>query len=219
MWWASATPLENGSLARAHDLDLLLNSIGPREGHHFYWDESLHGDVKSDWSYAAGPSLWILRGGLVGLGALIVFSFSRRRNGPVRGMICHGPRVRRLWSSLRRWDLYIRAPERHRQHWRWRLNDSGDRVCDCAGLRASPMSAAELAAAIRRRFPTIDDGLEADLAACEEGVYNETLDPRQSLKLIQAMHGYQARLALAARPGATQTDTNNKEPQPQERAS
>jgi MoxR-like ATPase len=31
VWWASSTPLENGSLARAHDLDLLLNSLGTRE--------------------------------------------------------------------------------------------------------------------------------------------------------------------------------------------
>ena len=55
IWWASATPLENGITARANNLDLLLNSIGPREGHHFYWDESLHGEMRSEWSYAAGP--------------------------------------------------------------------------------------------------------------------------------------------------------------------
>ena len=56
-------------LARANDLDLLLNSLGPREGHHFYWDESLHGDVRSDWSYAAGPALNMLRIGLLRSGA------------------------------------------------------------------------------------------------------------------------------------------------------
>ena len=60
VWWASSTPLENGSLARANDLDLLLNSLGPRDGHHFYWDESLHGEIRSAWSYAAGPALTIL---------------------------------------------------------------------------------------------------------------------------------------------------------------
>ena len=48
VWWANSTPLENGSLARAANFDLLLNSLGPREGHHFYWDESLHGDVRSE---------------------------------------------------------------------------------------------------------------------------------------------------------------------------
>ena len=68
VWWASSTPLENGSLARANNLDLLLNSLGPREGHHFYWDESLHGEIRSTWSYAAGPALTMLWFGLLVLG-------------------------------------------------------------------------------------------------------------------------------------------------------
>ena len=55
VWWASSTPLENGSLSRAQDFDLLLNSLGPRDGHQFYWDESLHGEVRSNWSYVSGP--------------------------------------------------------------------------------------------------------------------------------------------------------------------
>ena len=84
VWWASSTPLENGSLARAANLDLLLNSLGPREGHHFYWDESLHGDVRSNWSYAAGPARERCCGSVCWSSRLlIVFSFSRR-SGPVR---------------------------------------------------------------------------------------------------------------------------------------
>lgn len=51
VWWASSTPLENASIGRANNLDLLLNSIGPVEGTHIYWDESLHGDVRSVWSF------------------------------------------------------------------------------------------------------------------------------------------------------------------------
>ena len=83
VWWASSTPLENGSLARARNLDLLLNSLGPREGKHFYWDESLHGEVRSTWTYAGGPALTILRIGMGTLAVLVLFSFSRR-SGPVR---------------------------------------------------------------------------------------------------------------------------------------
>ena len=83
VWWASSTPLENGSLARAANFDLLLNSLGPREGHHFYWDESLHGDMRSAWSYVTGPTVKLLWIGLIWLSILIVFSFSRR-SGPVR---------------------------------------------------------------------------------------------------------------------------------------
>ena len=64
-------------------LTCLLNSLGPREGHHFYWDESLHGEIRSTWSYAAGPALTMLWFGLAVLALLVVLSFSRR-TGPVR---------------------------------------------------------------------------------------------------------------------------------------
>ncbi len=85
VWWASSTPLENGSLGRAHNLDLLLASLGPRDGHRFYWDESLHGEIRSTWSYAGGPSWTLLWIGLPVLALLVVLSFSRR-SGPVRDL-------------------------------------------------------------------------------------------------------------------------------------
>ena len=62
------------------------------------------------------------------------------------------------------------------------------------------MGAAELAAVIRRRFPRADDSLEAELAACEEGAWAETANPRQALKLIQTLHGHYEKLQEAARP-------------------
>ena len=113
IWWASSTPLENGALARAANLDLLLNSLGPRAGHRFYWDESLHGDVRSTWSYAAGPSLTLLRIGLLLLALLIVFSFSRRR-GPVRDLplparVCRIQVQRRALHPLRPGRPFRRA--------------------------------------------------------------------------------------------------------------
>ena len=57
VWWASSTPLENGSIARANNLNLFLNAIGSREAHHFYWDESLHGETRTEWFYADGPAM------------------------------------------------------------------------------------------------------------------------------------------------------------------
>lgn len=198
VWWASATPLENASLARANDLDLLLNSLGPREGHHFYWDESLHGDVRSEWSYVAGPArnmLWI---GLPILALLIVFSFSRR-SGPVRDLP-ETPRATPIEFLDALGSLYRGAGasstavavalERFRRH--------SLRLC---GLRLAPMGAAELAAAIRRRFPSTDANLEADLAACEDASWSEKLEPRAALKLIQALHAQLHRLEEASKPG------------------
>jgi hypothetical protein len=197
VWWANSTPLENGSLSRAHNLDLLLASLGPRAGHRFYWDESLHGDIRSVWSYAGGVawnSLWI---GLAVLAVLIVFSFSRR-SGPVRGLP-PPPRATPIEFLEALGALYRKAGaastavsvawERFRRH--------SLRLC---GHRGSKMGAAELAAVIRRRFPRADASLEADLAACEEAAWGETVPPRQALKLIQTLHGHYRKLQEAVRP-------------------
>jgi hypothetical protein len=64
------------------------------------------------------------------------------------------------------------------------------------------MGAAELATVIRRRFPHAEASLEADLVACEEAAWGETVNPRQALKLIQTLHGHYEKLKEAARPGA-----------------
>jgi hypothetical protein len=208
-------PLENGSLARANNLDLLLNSLGPREGHHFFWDESLHGDVRSDWSYASGPARNLLWIGLPILGLLIVFSFSRR-NGPVRELP-QAPRAAPIEFLDALGSLYRGAGasstavavalERFRRHTL--------RLC---GLRSGPMGASELAAAIRRRFPYIDSSLEADLLACEDASWSETVEPKVALKLIQALHAQQSKLDAAAKPGGGPPAQEEKSI-PQERAS
>lgn len=214
VWWASATPLENGFLARANNLDLLLDSLGPREGHRFYWDESLHGDVRSNWSYAAGPSLTLLRIGLPVIGLLIVFSFSRR-SGPLRDLP-RPPRAAPVEFLEALGSLYRNAGaastaitvalERFRRHTL--------RLC---GLRPAPMGASELAAVIRRRFPQAGPSLEPDLAAAEEASWSETIEPRAALKLIQALDALQKKLDQAARLGTA--PALDQHPNSQERAS
>lgn len=199
VWWASSTPLENGSLARAADLDLLLNSLGPRAGRHFYWDESLHGDIRSTWSYAAGPSLTLLRIGLPVLGLLIVFSFSRRsgpvrdlplpaRAAPIEFLEALGSLYRNAGAATTAVAVALERFRRHSLH-----------LC---GLRPGPMGAEELAAAIRRRFPQADTALEADLAAAEEAAWSETMEPRAALRLVQALYAHQQRLDAAAKLAA-----------------
>jgi hypothetical protein len=196
VWWASATPLENGSLARANNLDLLLNSLGPRDGHHFYWDESLHGDIRSDWSYASGPALTMLQISLPVLGLLVVFSFSRR-SGPVRDLPAP-PRTTPVEFLMALGSLYRNANasstavaialERFRR-----------RALQLCGLKGSQMGAAELAALIRRRSPGSDASLEADLAACEEIMRTDTIAPHEALKLIQTLHRHLEKLVSAVK--------------------
>jgi Domain of unknown function (DUF4350) len=197
VWWASATPLQNGSLARAHDLDFFLNSLGPKDGHRFYWDESLHGEIRSDWSFASGPSLSMLRAGLPVLALLVLLSFSRR-SGPVREL----PQPVRttpiefidaLGSLYRNAGAAQTAAfiawERFRRH--------ALRLC---GMRGQKMGAAELAAVLRRRFPSVGSELERDLAECEASAGNDALSPRQALRIVQLLERRQAELDAAARP-------------------
>ena len=199
VWWASSTPRENGSLSRAHNLDLLLNSLGPREGHRFYWDESLHGEVRSAWSYAAGPSWTMLWIGLPLLALLVVFSFSRR-SGPVREL---PPPARAtpiefleaLGSLYRNAGAASTAVSIAWERFRRRSL----RLC---GQRASKISAAELAAVIRRRFPLASASLEADLVACEDAAWSDTIHPKQALKLIQTLDGHAEKLMQAAKTGS-----------------
>jgi hypothetical protein len=195
VWWASSTPLENGSIARAHNLDLFLNSLGPREGHKFYWDESLHGEVRSEWSYAGGPALTLLWIGLPTVGLLVVLSFSRR-SGPVRDLP-PPPRVTPIEFLEALGSLYKKADaasaavsvawERFRRH--------SLKLC---GVRSQKLGAKELAAVIRRRFPGVDEALEADLVACEEAAWGESVHPRHALKLVQTLHRHEEQLSHMA---------------------
>jgi hypothetical protein len=201
VWWASSSPLENGSLARAQNLEFLLNSLGPQPGHHFYWDESLHGEIRSNWSFVSGPALTLLRIGLLVIAALVLFSFSRR-SGPVREL---PPPVRAtpiefvealgaLYRNAGAASTAVSAAwERFRRH-----------ALALCGLRGQGMTAAEVASALRRRFPLADQALETDLAACEEASGNEGTSPREALRLVQLLDRHRAQLDVLAKtpPGA-----------------
>lgn len=197
VWWASSSPLENGSLARARNLEFFLNSLGPEQGHHFYWDESLHGEIRSNWSFVSGPALTLLRIGLFVLAGFIVFSFSRR-SGPVREL---PPPVRttpiEFIDALG--SLYRCAGAASTA-----VSVAWERFCRHAlglcGLRGQRMSAVEVAAALRRRFPSADSALEADLAACEEASRLEAVSPREALRLVQRLDHHRALLDALARP-------------------
>jgi hypothetical protein len=216
VWWASATPLENGSLARGQDFDLLLNSLGPRDGHRFYWDESLHGEMRSTWSYVPGPAIRMLWLGLATLGALIVFSFSRR-SGPLRDL----PEPARATpiefldalGSLYRGagaasTAVAIALERFRRQ-----------TLRLFGLKQGPIGAEELADVIRRRFPKITESLESDLTACDEAIHSDHIEPRAALKLIQTLHRHQQAIREAAGPGRVTAEKEADQSTKQERAS
>ncbi len=198
VWWSSSTPLENGSLARAQDLDFFLNSLGPRDGKHFYWDESLHGDIRTVWSYAGGPALTLLEIGLAVLALVILFSFSRR-SGPVREL--PGPvRASPMEYLEALGSLYRNAGASSTAvavAWE-RFRRDALRLC---GMRMQKIGAAEIAAIVRARFSAADATLENDLAEAEAAAGDEGLAPREGLRIVQALAAQSARLHEIARSG------------------
>ena len=216
VWWASSTPLENGSLSRANDLDFFLNSLGSREGHRFYWDESLHGEIRSVWSYAAGPALTMLWISLPILALLVVFSFSRR-SGPVRELPAP-PRATPLAFLEALGSLYRSAGAASTAvsiAWE-RFRRQSLKLC---GQRGKTMSAVELAQTIRRRFPKADADLEADLAACEDAAWGESISPDDALKLVQKLNTHLEQLRAAANHGRLHTNFEDIHFNQKERAS
>lgn len=198
IWWASSTPIENSTISRADNLNLFLNALGSRENHSIYWDESLHGETRTEWFYANGPAIWLLRGALVLIGLLILFSFSRRR-GPVRDVpapvratpVEFLEALGSLYAEARASATAVElAYERFRR-----------RMGDLCGLKSAKMSAAELASALRRRFPKAAPELEKDLADCEAATGNDTLAPKSALALVQALSRHSELLSSAARAG------------------
>ncbi|MGA2570446.1 MAG: DUF4350 domain-containing protein [Terracidiphilus sp.] len=198
IWWASSTPLENGSIGRADNIDLFLNSLGPRDGRHFYWDESLHGEVHTAWFYAHGPAWWLLWSGSAGIGLLVLFSFCRR-SGPLREM----PAPLRTTPVEFLEALGSLYAEAHASAtavelvWERFRRKAGD----WCGLKAANMNAAEVGSALRRRFPQIPAELEKDLADCEGALGDDRLMPKRALAIVQALNRYGEALDAAARPG------------------
>jgi hypothetical protein len=195
VWWAGSTPLENGSISRDGNLNLFLNALGAREGHRFYWDESLHGETTSQFFYARGAALNMLLSGLAVLGLLVVFSFSRR-SGPVRDLPLPA-RASPIEFLEALGSLYAKAVSLAYGQFRRKMGD----LC---GLNGMLMSAAELGDALRRRFPQAGEDLETDLAACEETGMNDKLIPKRALALVQALGRHGAMLTAFARAGPQQ---------------
>jgi hypothetical protein len=196
VWWASSGPLENVSLLRGGNLDLLLNSIGsgvPGEKR-IVWDESLHGDVRSLSSYTAGTPVRLMWLQAVLIALLLLLSLGRR-SGPLRAF-AETPRTTPVEFIESLGALYERASASNTavaiayERFRHQLERRGG-----FAPAETQLAAPELAAAIRTRLHYNHPELTADLAACEGASYGE-LSRRRALELVQALHDHSERLGL-----------------------
>lgn len=190
VWWASSSPLENGTIARAHNMDLLLASIGPRSTTKVIWDESLHGAGRSLLSWTAGTVLPYVGWQFLLAGVLLIFSFSRR-SGPLRP----DPVVMRakpLEFAQSLGSLYRKAGGANvavvvaYQNLRMRLERK-------AGI-AARLTGADAAAAILRRYPGKAEAarvVETAAAVSEE----MRLKEQDALRLVQALKDAEGELS------------------------
>ena len=199
VWWAGSTPLENASITRAGNLNLFLNALGSPTGHHFYWDESLHGDTKSQWFYAQGAALNLLIWGGIGLAFITVLSFSRRR-GPVRDIPLPARStpvefIEALGSLYAKAGASATAVQLAYDRFRRTMGS----LC---GLKAMQMDAHSLAGALRNRFPAAGPDLENDLAECESAFHDDLLQPKKALAMVQKLSRWEEFFAAQSSVGA-----------------
>jgi hypothetical protein len=200
VWWASSTPLENGSISRGQNLELFLNSIGPAQFQgqvrHIYWDESLHGLVHSPWDYVSGPVWPLLSLGALGLALLLIFSYSRR-SGPIRSLP-QAPRTTPI-EFLEALGALYRSTGASSTAMQIAWERFRAQSALLTGQKTAALDARQLAAVIERRFGTVTTGMETGLIAAEEACSDDKLKPRHALALIQTLRRHEETLRAASR--------------------
>ena len=190
IWWASASPLTNGSIRDKNNLAFFLNCVGAPGNVRVYWDEYFHGARASMISYFAnGPLPWA--GLQIAIAMIaVLFTFSRR-SGAMRM-----PAVESRFSPLEfvetLGDLYQSAhaspPAVSVAYRRFRLALS--RKLAVPAKAKLP----ELCRAASSRFGWPEEALLDTLARSERAMRNINLDDKEALYLVRQLHDYSARL-------------------------
>jgi hypothetical protein len=196
IWWASATPLSNGSIRDKNNLAFFLNCIGSRAQTRVYWDEYFHGARASLYSYfAKGPLPWAaLQVGIAFLAVLFTFS---RRSGPMR-MPGTESRLSPLEFVETLGDLYHSA---HASPAAVAVAYRRFRLALSRKL-ATPAKAKlpEICRTASVRFGWPEEPLVDTLGRSERAMRNINLEEKEALYLVRQLHDYSARLEPKGRP-------------------
>jgi len=190
IWWASASPLTNGSIRDKSNLAFFLNCVGAPDTVSVYWDEYFHGARASMISYFEnGPLPWAsLQIGIAFLALLFTFS---RRAGAMR-MPATESRLSPLEFVETLGDLYQSA---HASPAAVSVAYRRFRLALSRKL-ATPAKAKlpELCRAASSRFGWPEDALLDTLARSERAMRNINLNEDEALYLVRQLHDYSARL-------------------------
>jgi len=197
IWWANSFPLENIGLQRVDNLALFLNSIGP-VSNHVVWDESLHGDLRSLWSYANGTPVQLIWGQLALIALLLLFSYSRRsgplRPDPVVSRATPLEFVHSLGSLYQKAGATNVAVAIAYQRYRHQLEKQ------FAVAHSLSAQNPALLQALTNRFAAGAPAIQKHLLACENAAGAENLPAREALALVQALHDDEALLSAKIMP-------------------
>ena len=186
IWWASPSPLQNGSIREKGNMAFFLDAIGAPADSHVFWDEYYHGAKGSLGSYIAGTPLpWA--GVQVALAFIaILFTFSRRF-GPIRAPASES-RLSPLEFVETLGDLYRSAhaspPAVAVAYHRFRFALSRH-----LGVPASA-KLPDVCRATAARFGWKEAPLLDTLARSERAMRNISLDDREALDLVRHLHDY-----------------------------
>ena len=197
-WWADSWPLQNRGIAEGNNLDLLLHSVGDPKGAKLYWDESLHGEAPSLWTYAKGTPVQLGLLQLAFVAALLLLSYARR-SGPLRpdpktSRASTSEFVRSLGGLFHKAHATQAAVVIAYQHLRRQMH-----VNLGVPLTASAQEAAEIAG---RRMSEGDregsDNLLLHLQMASRVTEGESIKEARALQLVQDLerHGHKVRLFM-----------------------
>jgi Domain of unknown function (DUF4350) len=190
IWWASASPLTNGTIREKNNLEFFLNCIGPPATAHIYWDEYFHGARESIFSYFAKGALpWVgLQIGIALTAVLLTFS---RRSGAMR-LPATESRLSPLEFVDTLGDLYQSA---HASPAAVAVAYRRFRLALSRKLAApSKAKLSELCRAASSRFGWPEEALLDTLSRSERAMRNINLEEAEALYLVRQLHELSARL-------------------------